>query len=509
MLKAVIEIGTTSVRMAIAQRAPKGDAFTRLETLDIPVNLGNDTFAEGVLPRSVIECCVNAVRRFQTVLREYGIPPEDLRAVATSAVREARNRHTLLDRVRIATGLTLHILDEVEVSRFTYKSVHPILKTPPFTRFDNTLVLEVGGGSTDLLMFRKGRVLASLVDPLGSLRVHQALHPFYHTRDGGAMLDDYIAPFVAQIEQNLPCKGSVSLLLMGAEARLVCALSDLAPDANGVTPLPLDTLRGFIDERIHLPLSELTAEGAVTETQAATLLPALAIYHSLARAFGAKRLHVLSTSLRDGILTEMFSNRRWEKEFRSQTVHSAQTLARRYLPNLRHAANTAAHALAILEFLQRDTTFDDRDKLLLHVASLLHKIGNFISTRDPFRHTAYIICNSEIFGLDTHEIALVAQLAHCHTLAHDDFPPPPPPLLPDDRPRVSKLAAILSVATACAGNNETVTTDSIKVTSANSTLYIAKNTDEDLSLLQRQLNENSDLFETVFGLSVRLKPARK
>ena len=507
MLKAVIEIGTTSVRMAIAQRAQKGGAFTRLETLDIPVSLGHGTFVEGVLHRETIESCVGAVRRFQTVLREYGVASEDLRAVATSAVREARNRHTLLDRIRIATGLRVEILNEVEVSRFTYQTIHPLLKTAPFTRHDNTIVLEVGGGSTDLLLLRKGRVLASLVDPLGSLRVHHALHPSYHVRNGAEMLEEHIAPFAGQIERNLPLKGGVSLLLMGAEPRLVCSLSGLVPDERGVTPLPPDVLKNFIAERIRIPLPELAEVGGFTETQAETLLPALAIHLSLARRFGAKKLHVLNTSLRDGILAEMFAGRQWEKEFRTQTAHSARALARRYLPNLRHAENTAAHALAILRHLQKETVFHDRDKLLLQVAAPLHKIGLFISTRDSAQHTAYLIRNSEIFGLDSAETALVAHVAHCHTLEHDEFPPPPPPLLPDDRTRVSKLAAILSVASACAGNNEPVPADAITVSSSNSVLYITRDSGEDPAFIQRRLGYDSDLFETVFGFAVRFKPA--
>ena len=507
-LKAVIEIGTTSVRMAVAQSADKGGAFTRLETLDVPVSLGHGTFADGgVLPRPAIERCVAAVRRFQTVLNEYGVEPGDVRAVATSAVREARNRHTLLDRVRIATGLAVEVLNEVEVSRFTYQAIHPLLKTAPFTRSDNTLVLEVGGGSTDLLLFKKGRVTASLVDPLGSLRVHHALHPFYHARDGAAMLAEYVAPFTAQIGRKLPAKGSVSLLLMGAEPRLVCALSGLEPDARGVTPLPLGTLENFIAERVHMPLPELTEDGGVSETQAENLLPALAIHHSLAREFGARKLHVLNASLRDGILAGMFASRRWEREFQAQTLHSAQALARRYLPNLRHAANTAACALALLRFLRRSTAFHERDTLLLHVAALLHQVGFFISTRDPFRHTAYIIRNSEIFGLDSHETALVAHLAACHALAHDDFPEPPPPLSSADRPRVSQLAAILGVATACATAGEPVPADAYFVSVSGSTLVITRDSREDPGLLQRQLGGPSVLFETVFGLSVRLRSA--
>ncbi|MCL1888043.1 MAG: hypothetical protein FWF96_04145, partial [Kiritimatiellaeota bacterium] len=478
--------------------------------LDIPVSLGHGTFADGgTLPRDTIERCVGAVLRFQAALREYGVAPEDLQTVATSAVREARNRHTLLDRIHIATGLAPRVLDETEVSRLTYLAIHPLLRAAPFKRSGTTLVVEVGGGSTDLLAFRRGRVLASLADPLGSLRVHHALHPYYHAPGGMDMLEEHIEPSVGQIRRNLPAKGVVSLLIMGGEPRLACSLSGLAPDANGITTLPLETLKAFIRGRIHIPPPELAEEEGVSETQAENLLPALVVYHSLARAFGARKLHVADASLRDGVLAEMFAGRQWERELQSQTLHSAQTLARRYLPNLRHAANTAAHALAILDFLARSTAFHGRDRLLLHVAALLHQAGLFISTRDPFRHTAHIVRNSEIFGLDPRETALVAHVAACHTLAHDDFPPPPAPLQPGDRPRVSKLAAILGAAAACANAGEALPADAMTIAVSGAALVITKKTREDLGLPQRRLKERSGLFETVFGLPIRLASAHE
>ncbi|MDP6719768.1 MAG: exopolyphosphatase, partial [Pirellulaceae bacterium] len=102
---AVIDIGTSSIRMAIAEIDDHGGVRT-LETLSQAVSLGKDTFTEGAIDKDTIEDCVRVLKSYRQVLVEYQIVNADqIRVVATSAVREARNRLAFNDRVYVATGL--------------------------------------------------------------------------------------------------------------------------------------------------------------------------------------------------------------------------------------------------------------------------------------------------------------------------------------------------------------------------------------------------------------------
>lgn len=128
---AVIDIGTTSIRMAIAEIGEAGDVRP-LTTLTQAVNLGRDTFTKGVIEKSTIEDCVRVLRSYKRVLAEYRIErPDQLRAVATSAVREAQNRLAFLDRIYTATGISVSPIDESEVGRITYLGVQPLIKLDP------------------------------------------------------------------------------------------------------------------------------------------------------------------------------------------------------------------------------------------------------------------------------------------------------------------------------------------------------------------------------------------
>ncbi|MDZ4200440.1 MAG: exopolyphosphatase, partial [Kiritimatiellia bacterium] len=115
-LIAVIDIGARSVRLEISEIG-SGGKIRILDSLSRPVALGKDTFGEGRIRRETTEDVVRVLRSFKSVLAEYGLTdPASVRAVATSAVREAQNREAFLDRIFLATGLTLVCLDEVEMS---------------------------------------------------------------------------------------------------------------------------------------------------------------------------------------------------------------------------------------------------------------------------------------------------------------------------------------------------------------------------------------------------------
>src|SRR5206468_3629688 len=101
---AVIDIGTSSVRMAVAEISATGQV-RQLETLAQAVNLGKDAFIRGAISKSTVEECVRVLKSYRRILKEYQIEnPAQVRVVATSAVREATNRLAFVDRIYIATG---------------------------------------------------------------------------------------------------------------------------------------------------------------------------------------------------------------------------------------------------------------------------------------------------------------------------------------------------------------------------------------------------------------------
>src|SRR5688572_15238392 len=128
---AVIDIGTASIRMAIAEISAAGQV-RQLETLTQAVNLGKDAFIRGAISKATVEDCVRVLRSYRRILKEYQIEnPAQVRVVATSAVREATNRLSFVDRLYIATGFQVDPIDEAEVIRITFLGVQPFLLSDP------------------------------------------------------------------------------------------------------------------------------------------------------------------------------------------------------------------------------------------------------------------------------------------------------------------------------------------------------------------------------------------
>lgn len=174
---AVIDIGTTSIRMAIAEIDDQGGVRV-LETLQQAVSLGKDTFTTGRISKPTIEECVRVLRIYRQMLAEYQIIlPEQIRVIATSAVREAANRLAFVDRIYIATGLQIEPIDEAEETRITYLGILPYLRSEPVLASSKTIVIEIGGGSTELLVVRDRNVLYANSYRLGSLRYGKRSKP--------------------------------------------------------------------------------------------------------------------------------------------------------------------------------------------------------------------------------------------------------------------------------------------------------------------------------------------
>ena len=117
---AAIDIGTNSVRMAVAQVLPDGQ-MEILERMRRAVRLGQDAFLRERISQRSIQATTAILRDYRRVLDTYRV--SQVRAVATSAVREAANSDSFLDRMLMATGIEVEVIEPTEEARLDRKSV--------------------------------------------------------------------------------------------------------------------------------------------------------------------------------------------------------------------------------------------------------------------------------------------------------------------------------------------------------------------------------------------------
>ncbi len=503
---AVIDIGTTSIRLAIAEITAEGDVRP-LEALSQAVNLGKDTFTRGGIRKSTIEECVKVLKSYHRVLAEYQITsPDQMRVVATSAVREADNRLAFIDRIYIATGIEVEPIDDAEENRITYLGVQPFLETATELADATTVILEVGGGSTELLVVQAGNVIYSHSYRLGSLRLRQTLET-YRAPQGKvrSIMENRIRHTVQQIIGHVPREGATEIIALGGDIRF--AASRLVDDWNPetLTRLPVSELERFTEEILALTPDEIVNRYHVTFPDAEMLGPALLTYLELAHGFEAERLLTTNVNLRDGLLQSMAAHAAWTEEFSNQIIRSAVDLGRRFHFDETHCRHIADLSRQLFRELAGEHQLESRYELLLYIAALLHDIGLYIGTGGYHKHSMYLITNSDLFGLSKKDVLLTGLIARYHRRAsprpsHQGYAALPR----DDRVTVSKLAAILRLAIAL-DESRSQRIQSVTCSRDKGRLIITTPDVDDLSLEQLALKQSGSMFEEIFGLQVLLR----
>ena len=504
----VVDIGTTSIRMTIAEIRPEGGVRT-LESLSQPVNLGKDTFTSGSIKRSTIKDCVRILRNYRQILRQYQIEDEDrVRVVATTAVSEAANRSTFLDRILIGTGFRVEIIDDPELNRLTFLGILPLIDSDPELRDANVLVVKIGGGSTTTLQIHRGDIVHSHNFRQGTFRLRRMLErfeaPVSKVRDA---MRSHVQRIVDRIRRDLPEEGGVELLALGKDVRL--AASQMLSETNREAPakLPIAELEQFTETILPLTVEEISSRYGLPIPDAETLAPALLTWTQLAHECSCKHIRVVGVTMRDGLLEEMTVEGAWTRAISRQIVQSALDLGRRFEFDEAHGTWVADLAVQLFHELEDEHGLPQRYEMLLYLGALLHDIGYIVNTTAHHKHAMYLILNSGLFGLGSKDLMLVGLIARYHRratpkLAHEGYAM----LDEESRLAVAKLGAIVRIADALDRSYSQRITD-IQCSRDGDRLVITAPSLDDLFLEQLAIRQKGSMFEDVYGLQVQLRSA--
>jgi exopolyphosphatase/guanosine-5'-triphosphate,3'-diphosphate pyrophosphatase len=447
---AVLDMGASAIRLVVAEATP-GSATRILEEASRGVLLGKDTFTSGRLGSATVEATLKALEGFRRIMDSYGVVR--YRAVATSAVREAQNRETFLDRVRLRTGIDVEVIDGSEENRLTYMAVRERLKGHEALTAGDALLVEVGGGSGDLSFLRKGEPIHSGTYALGSIRMRQSLASWHGSHEQRMrLLRRHIHNVVGDIRREMPLREAKHFIALGGDVRFAASqiLGD-APHDEAVRSLPREGFLVFCDQIVALDVETLVERYRLPQADAETLVPALLAYRELLTETSAEAVLVPDASLRAGLILDIVGSEEGHgiEYFGKQVLASAAALGEKYRYDALHARNVAHLAARLFDELRAEHGLTARDRLLLEVAAVLHDVGNYVSLRGHHKHSQYLLSVSEIFGLSRDDMAVVSNVARYHRRATPQKSHLPYMALDSDtRVIVNKLAAILRVANA-------------------------------------------------------------
>jgi exopolyphosphatase/guanosine-5'-triphosphate,3'-diphosphate pyrophosphatase len=498
-LVGVLDMGASAIRLAIAEIAA-GQPPRIVEELSRGVLLGRDTFSTGAIRSQTLEAAIGALEGFRQSMSGYGVG--EIRAVATSAVREARNGDMFLDRVKRRTGITFDIINEAEESRLVFLAVRDELEGHAAFRGARTLLMEVGGGSTSLTLLRRGDPNRSGVYALGAVRLRQQLDLQRHSHEVQlALLRRYVANIIDEIRLEIPLNRITHLIAMGGDVRFAASQILDSDNESGAREIERERFLAFCDEVERLDEDGVAERFRLPSVEAETLTPALLVYRTLLSETAARTVVVCDASLRGGMLLDLADpgGRSSAEDFERQVLASAEALGERYRLDLDHGRHAALLSVRLFDELKAEHGLSDRHRLLLQVAALLHDVGIYVSLRAHHKHSQYILAASQIFGLSDDETAIVANIARYHRRGLPQRSHLPYVALDrEDRLIVNKLAAILRVANALDAEHAQKVRDLHLVRRATSWLLELEGVG-DLTMERLAATARADMFVETFG----------
>jgi exopolyphosphatase / guanosine-5'-triphosphate,3'-diphosphate pyrophosphatase len=513
---AAIDIGTNSVHMLIARIASNGrfEVLTRQKEM---VRLGSGEGEMKRLEDDAMDRGIVALSRCRSLADSFDAP---VYAVATSAVREALNAEVFLRRAREEAGVEVEVISGHEEARLIQLGVLQALPV-----FDRPLALiDVGGGSTEVLFGFGGSVAYARSVKLGSLRMTRRFFA------DGVVEEDavercrrYISGVLAPIQHDVAVlKHEVAVASSGtAETLAAMAIArrggTLPQKLNAATmtrkelAAVVDDLAAArtVDERRKLP--------GIDPARADILLGGALVLDELCDTLGIEELTISEYALREGVLLDALHR------IGGGTMHHLSDLRRESVFHLmelcdddpEHSLQVARLALSLHDALGERLGLGDADRELLEAAALLANVGLFISHSRHHKHSYYVIRNSEhLMGFTDHEIELIAQVARYHRKGtpsegkHPDFAA----LTKSERSRVRAISSLLRVAIGLDRNHDGAVT-SLAVRDDGSDVVVELHghhdgrgeaiDDVDLSLEQHSAADRSGPLAELLGVEVR------
>jgi len=502
---AVIDIGSSAIRMVIAEITPTSD-IRQIENLQKAVRFGKDVFTTGRLSNAAMREGIDVLKNFNEVIKSYGVTR--VQAIATSAVREALNRDTFIDRIYVRTGIDVEVVEGPEENRLGLIAVESALGDKLDLNVRNCLIVEVGSGSTEMIILNKGQVEITRTLSLGSIRLPE--EAVAGKTDPSAMariLRRNIHEVAVYAAREYSLDQVDTFIAMGGDMRFVCRQLQEMVDASFVT-LEKKAFLAFITKLSKMSVEEIAQQYGIPYSQAETIYPALLVYSNFLAETKAENVIVPMVSIRDGLLvelTQMLSKYK-RTDVSKQVLNSARHLAERYRYDKPHTSNVAALALKLFDSLKQDHGMGSRERLLLEVSALLHDIGSYISPSSHHKHSSYLVDAAEIFGLRKLDKNVVSNVVRYHRKNVPQITHVPYMSLPKaERAIVSKLAAMLRVADALdAGHQQKIRNFNIEATDETYILWVAAETG-DITNERNSLNDKGRMFGDVFGVPIALK----
>lgn len=427
---AAVDVGTSAVRLEMARPLPDG-ALELVHSERDPVRPGEGVFKTGTIPRDVADRLLSTLRRYGALCRRHHAV---VRAVATSAVREAQNRDDIIRRARREAGLDLEVVSGREEARLICLGV--LRGKPKGTR---SLCIDIGGGSTEIASAVGDEPQALHSIALGAVRLAALFHADAEVTSRKLRL---MRGYAEEAVTEALAGGRYPKTALGSSGTIKSVVTFAA--AEGTAHATRRQITKAVEKLARM--SPADRRKHFDPSRADIVVAGAVILEAVAKRLGIDAITAVERGLRDGVLVDLMRRARGRAGDAS-LADAALSMGRRFYFDEPHGDQVKKIALTLFDDLAQLHRLPASARPYLEVAALLHDVGNAVSYGKHHRHTYYLIQNADLPGLADRERELVALVARFHRRR-----PPDPThemmqgLSPSEARLVRKLSTLLRVA---------------------------------------------------------------
>jgi exopolyphosphatase / guanosine-5'-triphosphate,3'-diphosphate pyrophosphatase len=442
---AAIDVGSNSIHMIVVE--PRGRSYRVLDKEKEIVQLARGSLGGEPLTSAAMERGVASLGRMAEIARRWDA--RDIVAVATSAVREAPNGGDFIRMAEQASGIRIGVISGEEEADFIYRAARLAVDF----HGQRAVVIDIGGGSIEIVLGTEHEVYFTHSDPLGAIRLAEKFFRY----------DPPLASEISACRRHVRRTLRRTLFQVSAIGFDFClgtsgtintlaTISDTTVAdpgvASGLKWLEREVLEELVKKLSRLPAQERVATFGIDPARGETILSGGLALLEILIALNVRKLRACSAALREGLVDAWFEKRNMKRESVGGVRLSAVIdLAEQSGYDGAHARHVANLALSIFDQTAALHGYDQPERELLEYSALLHEVGMQVSFRGHHRHSYYLIRHSGLQGFTTDQVRIMANVARYYrkalpSLDHDNYVE----LSERLRSVVDVLAAILRIA---------------------------------------------------------------
>jgi exopolyphosphatase/guanosine-5'-triphosphate,3'-diphosphate pyrophosphatase len=492
----IIDIGSNSVRLVVYERTASG-AHRVIDGGKRPARLSERVDDNGCLSEEAITELLGTLNHFTMICAHNRTG--HIRAVATAAIRNAANQSEILDAIKSETGLTIELLSGGDEATYGFLGMINAMDV------QDGFLVDIGGGSTEVSLFRNRELVQSVSFPFGCVSLNRKYAVKGLLSEEGLKGIEALVTESVKNEPWLMQSPSLPLIGVGGTVRAMGKIH------QAVTKYPFTQTHNYpmtgmdadflFQELFQTPLDKRRKFPGLTKDRVDVIVPGIAVLRTLFRLLKASHYRICASGLRDGLF--------YATRFPGRSLH--QDVLAFSLSNLSalHPAAPKQHvmqvnrlALQLYDELRPVHLLPNRGKIFLDAASTLFRIGASIDYYDYAKHTFYLIVNSHLNGLAHREILMIAAIASYKSknrtrqqlLDYREL------LNESDFDTIHKLGVLLQLAAAL-DRSETQAIGRLQTSqSANQLLLDPVRSEGTLALEAREVDELASDFKKLWGL---------